>query len=87
MISGIFCSMNIAPGSSHSVTLLVRYTPVSTGIITDTSFSVTIAGTQTEGYFYNSSKSLNAGDKIHLYMTYTTPGNLAHDITAQIDLY
>jgi hypothetical protein len=30
---------------------------------------------------------LNAGDKIHLYMTYTSPGNLAHDITAQIDLY
>jgi hypothetical protein len=87
LISGISCSTNIAPGSTNSVTLLVQYTPVSTGIVTDTSFSVTIAGTQTEGYFYNSSKSLNAGDKIHLYMTYTTPGNLAHDITAQIDLY
>ena len=89
LISGISCALGIAPGSTNSVTFLVQYTPVSTGIVTDTSFSVTLTGTQREGYFYNSSKSLNAGDRIHVYMTYTdgNPSNQAHDITAQIDLY
>lgn len=88
LLSGLSCSLNGAPGSTHSVTLLVQYTPISTGIVTNTPFTITFIGTQVEGSFYNSSLSLNTGDKIHLYMTYTgNNANNAHDITAQIDLY
>jgi len=85
IISGLSCSVNQAPGLGHSITLSIRYTPVS-GTIQSTAFSVTISGTDTVGTFYNSSVSLNTGDRIHLFLNYTD-NNVAHDITAQIDLF
>jgi hypothetical protein len=88
LLSGINCSLNVAPGSGYAVTLLVRYTPISTGIVTDTPFTVTMSSAAKDGSFYNGSLSLNSGDKIHLYMTYTgNNANNGHDITVQIDLY
>jgi hypothetical protein len=89
LLSGLSLATNTGPGSTHTVTLLVRYTPISTGILTSTSFTVTLTGTQTYGYFYNGSVALNAGDKLHLVITYTTggPANAATDVTAQVDLF
>jgi hypothetical protein len=85
LLSGMWCSVNIAPGVGHYITLIVRRTPV-VGTIADTIFTVTISDTNKDGSFYNGSVSLNAGDRIHLYLTYDN-GHLAHDITVQLDLF
>jgi hypothetical protein len=91
IISGLSIGLNVAPGGTNTVVFLIRYTPISTGVVTDTAFTITLTGTTVIGNYYNSSLSLNTGDKIHLYMTYTTGSggnaNAANDITAQIDLF
>ena len=91
ILSGLSIGLNVAPGGTNTVVFLVRYTPVSTGIITDTAFTITLTGASLTGNYYNSSLSLNTGDRLHLYMTYTTGSggnaNAANDITAQIDLF
>jgi hypothetical protein len=88
LMSGLSVALNIAPSSTYTTTLLVRYTPISTGIVTDTIFTVTFTGTDTYKSFYNGSLTLNSGDLIHLYITYTgASSNTSHDITAQIDLF
>jgi hypothetical protein len=88
LLSGLSTGLSTAPGTGNSVTLLVRYTPISTGTITDTVFTVTISDQNTTGSFYNGSLTLNTGDRLHLYITYTgNNANTAHDVTAQIDLF
>lgn len=89
LLSGLSCKSNVAPGTGYSTTILVRYTPVLTGTITDTVFTVVLSGTTNEGYFYNGSLSLQAGDKVHVYVSYTGGGssNLTHDLTIQLDLF
>jgi hypothetical protein len=88
ILSGLSFAVNIAPGGTNTATVLVRYTPVSSGIVTDTLFTITLTGAQLQGSFYNSSLSLNSGDKVHLYLSYTGGGaNTAHDATVQIDLF
>ncbi len=88
LLSGMWCSLTISPGTGNNVTLLVRHTPISTGTITNTVFTVSFSNSQTEGSFYNGSVTLNAGDKLHLYITYTGDNaNLAHDISTQLDLF
>lgn len=87
LLSGLSCKSTIAPGTGHSTIILVRYTPVN-GTITDTMFIVTLSNTITEGYFYNGSVALSAGDKLHVYVSYTgNSGNLTHDLTIQLDLF
>lgn len=76
---------------SQSVSSATLYT---TGIL-PTPFTVTFASNETEKTYYNASTRLNTGDRIHLYISYTTnvsgsntpAANQAHDITAQIDLF
>jgi hypothetical protein len=88
LLSGMSASLNTAPGSNHIVTLLVRYTPISTGTVTDTPYTVTFTGTDIETSFYNASLTLNVGDKIHVYLTYTGGnGNTATDLSVQLDLF
>lgn len=89
LLSGLSFALNTPPRSPNKVTLLVQYTPISTGIVTNTVFTVDISGNATFGYFYNGSVALNAGDRLHLYLSYTngSPVNDAHDITAQVDLF
>jgi hypothetical protein len=89
LLSGLSCSLNSSAGSGHDVTVMVQYTKAGTTTpIYDTSFSVTMAETTLESSFYNSSVSLNTGDKIHLKVSYTGGnGNTATDLTAQIDLF
>lgn len=87
LLSGLSCKVTTAPGTGYSTTILVRYTPVG-GTITDTVFTVTLSNTTTEEYFYNGSVALSAGDKLHVYVSYTgNNSNLTHDLTVQLDLF
>jgi hypothetical protein len=87
LISGLYCSVNIAPGSTRSVTWTVRVTPVGS-VITNTVFTVTLTGVETIGTFYNGSYRCDTGDQIHVLMSYTgNSANQAHDITVQVDLF
>jgi hypothetical protein len=87
LISGLYCSLSIAPGSTRTVTFTVRVTPVG-GVIASTVFTITLTGAQTIGTFYNGSYRCNTGDQIHLLMSYSgNNANQAHDITVQIDLF
>jgi len=91
ILSGLSVALNSAPtgtGNARYVTLLARYTPISTGVVTDTSFTVTVANSDLSGAYYNSSKSLNTGDKIHLYFSCVGgASNTATDLTAQLDMF
>jgi hypothetical protein len=87
ILSGLWTSLTIGAGSTNSVTFLVRYTPVG-GTITNTVFTTTLTGSTTEASFYNGSLSLNAGDRIHLYMSYTGGNaNEANDVSVQLDMF
>ena len=87
LIMGIMSSLNIGPGTGHNVILTILYTPLG-GTITTSSFTVTFNNSDTFKSYYNSSLRLNAGDLIHLYITYSGGnGNTAHDLTCQIDLF
>lgn len=87
ILSGLSCALTTAPGGANSITLLVKRTPYN-GTIVNTVFTVTLSGTTREEYFYNGSVSLNAGDKLHVYLTYTgNQANLAHDLMVQLDLF
>jgi hypothetical protein len=88
MICGLSATLNVAPGSNYSVTLTVRCTPIKTGIITNTNFTISLVGNNLSSSVFNYSYSLMTGDLIHLYMTYTGDNsNLAHDITSQINIF
>jgi hypothetical protein len=70
-------SRNIASSNLYSVGLI------------STPFSIQFGPTDTEKSFYNASTRLNTGDRISLYLSYTSgsPALTAHDITAQVDLF
>ena len=88
LICGLSFALNIPPGGTNTTTAIIRYTPIRTGIVTDTIFTITLTGTTAFGTIYNGSLALTTGDLIHLYMTYTgSNANNSHDITAQIDMY
>ena len=87
LLSAITSALSIAPGTSNSLTLLVRHTPISTATIVDTSFTVTFGAADTTKNFYNASPSLTTGDRVHLQVTYTgNNANTAHDLTVQLDI-
>ena len=53
-----------------------------------TVFTVTFTGQDIQKAFYNGSVDLGAGDRLHVYQTYTTAGtNGAHDLTVQLDMF
>lgn len=86
LISGLSCSLNVAPGIGNSVILTIQVTPYNMSRVV-TSFSVTLTDAQLQGTFYNSSFRCGTGDLIHLYIEYTGSKTGAHDVTAQIDLF
>ena len=89
ILCGLIFSLNTPPGSTNTTTLLVQYTPISTGIIRDTLFTITLTDEELQSSFYNSSLTLNKGDKLHLYLSYTSDNgtNFSSDINAQINLF
>jgi len=72
-----------------SISQSVASTSLSTNGVLSTPFTVTFGPSDTQKTFYNTSTRLNTGDRIHLYVSYTsgTPANASHDLTAQIDLF
>ena len=63
---------------------------LTTNGLLPTPFTVTFGPADTEKSFYNASTRLNVGDRVSVYMSYTTGGggaNAAHDVTTQIDFF
>lgn len=88
LLCGLKVGLSNPPSTGRSVTLTVQYTPTG-GSATNTVFSVTISNTNTTGYFYDGSLTLYSGYLLHVYFTYTGPGNdnVATDLTVQVDLF
>jgi hypothetical protein len=87
IICGLAASLTGAPGTGNSVTLLVEVTP-SGGSRASTTLTLTFGATDTNKTYYATTHSVNTGDRIHLYLTYTgNNDNTAHDLTCQIDLF
>ena len=87
LIAGLSCGLSGAPGTGHTLTVLVRHTPYG-GSIADTAFTVTFGAADLVKNFYDASLSVNTGDRIHVQVTYTGGnGNTAHDLTVQIDTF
>jgi hypothetical protein len=88
LLSGLAAGLNSVAGTGHSVTLLVKYTSIATGTLTDTPFTVTFGATDLAKTFYNASLRLTTGDRLHVEVTYTgNNNNTAHDLTVQLDTF
>ena len=91
LLSGISASVVLLPTPAHTLTLTVKYVPISapTTQVT-TPFTVTLTGTTLNATFYNASVRLNTGDKLQLMLTYTggnaNPSSM-HDLSCQLDLF
>ena len=86
ILSGLSAALTTAPGTGHSIVVLVQYTPVG-GTITSTLFTVTFGATDTTKSFYSSSQNLNSGDRLHVYLSGITGNNSATDFSLQLDLF
>jgi hypothetical protein len=87
ILSGMSCAVTTPPGSTNTTTVLVKRTPYNQTIV-NTIFTVVFTGTDTQKFFYNGSVDLNAGDKLHVHVSYTgNSQNLTHDLTIQLDLF
>jgi len=86
ILSGLSAALSTAPGSTFSIVVTVRYTPV-VGSITDTLFTVTFGPTDTVKSFYSASQNLNSGDKLHVFVSGVTDNNSATDFSLQLDLF
>ena len=91
ILSGISAFMTIGPGalnSGHTTTFIVRRTPVGGTIANVTDYTLVFTDTDVEKSFYNRSQTFAAGDKIHVFVSYTGgAGNISHDITVQLDCF
>ena len=91
ILSGISVFMIGGPGLSgdnHTTTITVRKTPVGGSIADVTGYTLIFTDTENEKAFYNGSQTFSAGDKLHLFISYTGGnGNTSHDITVQLDCF
>ena len=97
--TGIAAGTYITAGSGTTWTLSATQTtasglalttigPIPAGnSATGNYFSITFGSNDTSKKFYNASQRLNIGDRVHLYISYAGSGNLAHDLTTQLDLF
>jgi hypothetical protein len=92
--TGISAGTSITAGSGSTWTLSQSQGTLSSRAMTtngmiSTPFTVTFNSGDTEKFFYNASQRLNTGDRVHVYLAYTSgsPTNAAHDITLQLDLF
>ena len=75
-------------GANHTTTITVRRTPVGGSITDVTGYTLLFTDTDTTKSFYNGSQTFSAGDKIHVFISYTGGGgNTSHDITVQLDIF
>ena len=87
ILLGMMASLSVPTDAAHPITITVKYTPISTGILTQSLFTLTLTNSLTINSFYNSSLTLNPNDKLHVYIDYSKAGNPAHDLTVQLDLF
>lgn len=80
-------------GSGATTTITVYRTPVGSdyqfGLCPVANFTKTFSGTTLLETYYNSSKTFSAGDRIHVFLSYTTGSgtNSSHDLTVQLDMF
>jgi hypothetical protein len=87
IISGLSVGLGGAAGTGHTVTVLLRVTPLG-GSIASTSFTVTLGATDLFANFYDASVTVGTGDRIHVEVSYTgNNANTAHDLTVQLDMF
>ena len=90
ILSGLNVACTTGPSSNHGTTIQVYYTPKSTGVmvpIPNFKTEITGAGATSISY-YNSTKDLATGDRIHIGVTYTGGNdNLTHDLSIQLDMF
>jgi hypothetical protein len=93
--SGVTAGTTITAGSGSTWTVSPSQTVgagtalTTTGMLS-TPFSVTFNSGDTEKFFYGASQRLNTGDRVHVYLAYTTGNggaNAAHDVSLQLDLF
>jgi hypothetical protein len=91
ILSGMRIACAVGPGNTggtHHSTIFTVYKTPSGGSIASTIYSVGLVSTTLVATKYDASVDFNAGDKIHLNVSYTGGNaNTTHDITAQLDLF
>jgi hypothetical protein len=91
ILSGMNVALGTPAGAIDTVIVYIYRTPANanqfTGLTLINSFTTTFdnATTISKGY-YNSSKAFGAGDKIHVYVRFTS-ATTAHDMTVQLDCF
>ena len=89
ILSGMNIACTTGPSSTYETTIQVYYTPAGGSITTIPNFRKTITGAgATSISYYDTTKDLKAGDRIHVGVTYTGGNsNQTHDITIQLDMF
>lgn len=95
ILAGINIALNTSCGPTpltNYLTITVRRTPLATGIIADTSFTLTLSGSEISKSFYNASTNLAAGDYLSTLITIANAGgagtsNRATDCSIQLDIF
>ena len=89
---GILAGMNVffatGPGTGNTTVLTVRRTPNGGSIADVTNFTLSFTGAETSKSYYSGSQTFSAGDRIHVFVSYTGgSANTTHDITVQLDCF
>jgi hypothetical protein len=94
ILAGMSVGLNLSCGPlplQNFLTFTVRKTPISTGILVDTSYTLTLSGGELASTYYNASVNFATGDYLSTYLSIGNAGggnaNRAHDVTLQLDLF
>jgi hypothetical protein len=78
----------IGPGTGNTTVVTIRRTPVVGSIADVTNYTLSFTGAEFNKSFYSGSQTFSAGDRIHVFISYTGgSGNTTHDITVQLDCF
>jgi hypothetical protein len=89
VLAGMNIALNTSCGGSPATNYLritVRKTPITTGVIVDTSYTVTLSGAELTKSFYNASVNFAAGDYLSTLIT-IGGSSPATDCSIQLDLF
>ena len=88
ILSGMSVFMGDGPGSGHTTTIEVHRTPVGGSYSATAIYQVIFSNLETEKHYYDTTQDFNAGDLLHVFISYTGGGgNTSHDIAVQIDMF
>jgi hypothetical protein len=86
ILVGMQVSLNVAPGTGNTTTIVVRRTPVG-GTIADTVYTLALTETTINASKYDASVNFGAGDLLHVQLYYNAAGNATQDVAVQLDLF